>query len=281
MAYILRVSSKDEPGLVAKVTGFLFESGFNIEDAQQFNDHLDGRFYMRLVFEPMEEAVKIERFCDGFPDIADQFDMNWSVHEESEKLKALIMVSKDDHCLEDIIYRVRTGKLPIEIMAVVSNHEKCREQVEARGLCFIHLPITADTKEQQEKQLTSLINETGSELVVMARYMQILSDDFCTRHAGRVINIHHSFLPGFKGAKPYHQAWERGVKIIGATAHFATADLDEGPIIEQETVRISHRMTPKKLQLMGQDIESRVLARALSFYAERRIFQHSGRTIIL
>ncbi len=281
MTYILRVSSEDQPGLVAKVTGFLFESGFNIEDAQQFNDHFDGRFYMRLVFEPMKDDVEIKRFCEGFPAIADQFDLNWSVHEEGDKIKALIMVSKDDHCLEDIIYRVRTGKLPIEIMAVVSNHEKCREQVEARGLRFIHLPVSAGTKQAQEQQLTSLVSEDGIELVVMARYMQILSDEFCTRHAGQVINIHHSFLPGFKGAKPYHQAWERGVKIIGATAHFATADLDEGPIIEQETVRISHRMTPKKLQLMGQDIESRVLARALSYYAERRIFQHSGRTIIL
>ena len=279
--YILRVSSPDKPGIVAAVSGYLLDVGFNIEDAAQFNDHHDEQFFMRVVFKPMHNNADLKTFRDGFKKIAENFEMDWSVHVESEKVRALLMVSKTDHCLEDIIYRVRTGHLPLEITAVVSNHETCRAQVEGRGLRFEHLPITPETKKAQEKRLSEIITETNSELIVMARYMQVLTNDFCERNAGRIINIHHSFLPGFKGAKPYHQAWERGVKLIGATAHFATEDLDEGPIIEQETVRISHKMTPDKLRIIGQDIEARVLARALSDYAERRIFLHGGRTVIL
>lgn len=279
--YILRVSAADQPGMLARVSGYVFDAGFNIEDAAQFHDHVTGRFYMRLSFETMHGGLSVDDFKGGFQRIADDFDMAWSMHNEAEKVKALIMVSKTDHCLEDLIYRVKTKQLPIEITAVVSNHETCRQQVEARGLRFVYLPMTEDSKAEQEKALSYLIAETNSDVVVMARYMQILTDAFCEEYAGRVINIHHSFLPGFKGAKPYHQAWERGVKIIGATAHFATADLDEGPIIEQETVRITHHMTPQKLQMMGKDIESRVLARALLYYSEHRIFVFGGRTIIL
>ncbi len=279
--YILRVSSADRPGIVAGVSGYLYEQGFNIEDASQFNDHLSDRFYMRVVFCSAQGSADINAFKDGFEQIAQKFSIEWSIHTTCEKVKTLLMVSKADHCLEDILYRVRTNQLPVEITAVVSNHETCRAQVEERGVRFEYLPITPETKKQQEEKITDLIEETQSELIVMARYMQVLTNDFCNDYAGRVINIHHSFLPGFKGAKPYHQAWERGVKLIGATAHFATADLDEGPIIEQETVRISHKMTPDKLRLMGQDIESRVLSYALSYYAERRIFPFGGRTIIL
>ncbi|MGH1404753.1 MAG: formyltetrahydrofolate deformylase [Alphaproteobacteria bacterium] len=279
--YILRVSSADRPGIVASVSGYLYEQGFNVEDASQFNDHLSDRFYMRVVFCIADDDADIEGFKQGFEHIAQKFEIEWSVYPAEEKVKAILMVSKEDHCLEDIWYRVRTNQLPIEIMAVVSNHEVCREQVEGRGIRFEYMPVTSDTKAQQEENLAGLIEETQSELVVMARYMQILTNDFCNRYVGRIINIHHSFLPWFKGAKPYHQAWERGVKLIGATAHYATADLDEGPIIEQETARISHKMTPDKLHLMGKDIEAHVLSRALSYYAERRIFLFDGRTIIL
>ncbi len=279
--YILRVASPDKPGLVATVSGYLYECGYNIEDAAQFNDHLSSRFFMRVVFNDMGIEDALNKFNEGFAKIGEEFDMDWSVHSAQEKVKTVLMVSKADHCLEDILYRVRTNHLPLEITAVVSNHEKCRAQVEARGHRFEYLPITPETKAEQEDKLADIVKETGSDLVVMARYMQVLTDNFCSAHEGRVINIHHSFLPGFKGAKPYHQAWERGVKIIGATAHFATADLDEGPIVEQETVRITHKMTPDKLQIMGRDIEARVLARALSYYAERRIFLQGMRTIIL
>lgn len=280
-SYILRVDAPDRAGLVAAVSGALFSHGFNIEDAAQFNDPFSARFFMRVVFRATEDEKNLLPFKESFEKIAAQNDMTWSVTPEDEKVKTLLLVSKADHCLEDLLYRVRTNALPLEITAVASNHEICRKQVEARGYRFEYLPVTPATKAAQESQITKLAKETGSELIVMARYMQILSDDFCQTHAGHVINIHHSFLPGFKGARPYHQAWQRGVKIIGATAHFATADLDEGPIIEQETVRISHKMTPEKLQSIGQDIESRVLASALLAYAERRIFLQSGRTIIL
>lgn len=280
-SYILRVDSPDRAGLVASVSGCLFAHGFNIEDAAQYNDHFSARFFMRVVFRATDTEKSLEGFKKAFEKIAAENQMEWSVTPENEKVRALIMVSKADHCLEDLLYRVRTNHLPIEIMAVGSNHEICRKQVEERGYRFEYIPVTPDTKAAQEAQVSKLIAETKSELVVMARYMQILSDDFCKTYAGRVINIHHSFLPGFKGARPYHQAWQRGVKIIGATAHFATADLDEGPIIEQETARISHHMTPEKLQMIGQDIECRVLANALLAFAERRVFLHGGRTIIL
>jgi formyltetrahydrofolate deformylase len=207
--------------------------------------------------------------------------MTWDIHGERDRVKALVLVSRADHCLNDILYRTRTGHLKLEIVQVVSNHTDCQALVAQAGLPFVHLPVTPDTKTAQEEKIANLIDETGAELVVLARYMQVLSNGLCRRYEGRIINIHHSFLPGFKGAKPYHQAWERGVKIIGATAHFVTADLDEGPIIEQQTTRIDHAMTPEKLQVLGQDIEAQVLSRALAFYADRRIFLHGNRTVIL
>ena len=235
---------------------------------------------MRVVFKPLEEGC-LNGFQNRFADIAEKFDMQWNIFDLTKPVKTLILVSKADHCLNDLLYRWRTEQLNIDIAAIVSNHETHRKLVEDRGLAFHHLPITPDTKKDQEAALDSIIKETGAELVVLARYMQILSNDICEKYAGHIINIHHSFLPGFKGAKPYHQAYERGVKIIGATAHFATTDLDEGPIIEQETVRITHADTPKKLQLIGQDTESKVLARSIRLYSERRIFLHGARTIIL
>ena len=235
---------------------------------------------MRVVFTPLQDGC-LNSFTNRFSELANEFAMTWEVCDLSAPLKTLIMVSKEDHCLNDLLYRTRTHHLNIEITGIVSNHETCRSLAEDHGIPFHHLPITKDNKTDQEAALSNIIEDTNTDLIVMARYMQILTDDFTHKHAGRIINIHHSFLPGFKGAKPYHQAYERGVKIIGATAHFASADLDEGPIIEQEIMRITHAFTPKKMQTAGRDIESRVLARAVNMFAERRIFLHDARTVIL
>lgn len=272
---ILRVDCPDKPGIVAAVAGCLHEQGCNIEDAAQFNDKLSGRFFMRVVFSPVGNAANVEKFRAAFSAVGTRFGMDWSIHAVAEKTPALILVSKADHCLNDLLYRVRTSQLPLNITAVASNHETCRELVEQRGIRFEFIPS------KDEGKLDALIGETRSELVVLARYMQILSAGICKKYEGRVINIHHSFLPGFKGAKPYHQAWERGVKIIGATAHFVTSDLDEGPIIEQQTAHIDHAKTPEAMQVLGRDIEAQTLARALQHYAERRIFLHGERTVIL
>ncbi len=278
--FVLRLNCDDRPGIVAAVSACLANAQCNIEESAQFNDHLSGQFFMRVLFAPVVDGAQ-DQFTTNFTPIAEEFDMAWDVETLEKPVRTLLMVSKEGHCLNDILYRWSAKNFPIEITAVVSNHEVLRKRVEDYGLKFIYLPVTPDTKAAQEDKLADLIGETNSELVVLARYMQIMSGDFCQRYKGRVINIHHSFLPGFKGAKPYHQAYERGVKIIGATAHYATEDLDEGPIIEQETVRITHADTPEKLKLIGQDSESRVLARAIRLYAERRIFLHGGRTVIL
>lgn len=277
---ILTLSSKDQPGIVAAVATSLSNADCNIEEASQFNDPLSGQFFMRVVVQPLTESA-LSMFQKNFKSTAKKFGIKWTMNEQAKPVKTLILVSKTDHCLNDILYRTRTNHLNIEIVAVASNHDTNRDLVEHRGIPFHHFPITKDTKQDQEKQIRNLIEETDAELIIMARYMQILSNDFCNDYAGRVINIHHSFLPGFKGAKPYHQAYERGVKIIGATAHFATTDLDEGPIIEQNIVRIDHSYPPQKLQLLGRDTESRVLARAIELYSERRIFMQGARTVIL
>lgn len=277
---ILRLSCDDKPGIVAAVATTLSNNQCNIEESSQFHDPHSNQFYMRVVFTPLQEGC-LKSFSERFQSIADDFKMKWQICDATQPLKTLIMVSDHDHCLNDLLYRHRTKQLPIEITAVISNHNTTKNMVESHGLPFYELPLKENKKQQQEEQVQKIIKKTGSELVVLARYMQILSEEFCTHHQGRVINIHHSFLPGFKGARPYHQAYERGVKIIGATAHFATADLDEGPIIAQETVPIDHSYTPQKMQAMGRDTESRVLARAISKYAERRIFLNGKRTIIL
>lgn len=282
--HILRLSCDDKPGIVAAVATSLSNNQCNIEESSQFHDPLSNQFYMRVVFHALQEGC-LESFKTRFSKIAADFKMNWQVCDADQPLKALIMVSQYDHCLHDILYRTRSGLMPIEIVGVVSNHETTRQMVENYGLPFHYLPVTKDTKAAQEKQIRKLIEGSQAELIVMARYMQILSEDFCKAYPGRVINIHHSFLPGFKGARPYHQAHARGVKIIGATAHFATPDLDEGPIIAQDVVPVDHSFTPAKMQEVGQDTESRVLARAIRLYAERRIFQNDPknghRTIIL
>ncbi len=277
---ILNLYCDDRPGIVAAVATTLSNNQCNIEESAQFNDHLSGKFYMRVVFSPMENGC-LNAFQERLSDISENFDMVWSIDSVKQPVNTILMVSQHDHCLNDLLYRWRTNALPINITAVVSNHEKTKNLVAAHNLPFYYLPVTKDTKTDQEVRVKEIIEETDSELIVLARYMQILSQDMCETYAGRVINIHHSFLPGFKGARPYNQAYERGVKIVGATAHFATSDLDEGPIIEQEITRVDHSYTPEKMQTLGRDIESRVLARAIRLYAERRIFVHGKRTVIL
>lgn len=275
--FVLRLNCKDQPGIVAAVASGLSDAGCNIEESSQFHDPFSGHFFMRVVYAPLKPDSE-KKFSEIYRKIVEKFSMTWHIDRLDEPVRALVLVSKEDHCLNDLLYRWRTKHILIDIAAVAANHDIHRKLVEDRGIAFHHLP---GGKPEQEKKITELAESTNSELIILARYMQILSDEFCTRHAGRVINIHHSFLPGFKGAKPYTQAYERGVKIIGATAHFATADLDEGPIIDQETVRVNHAYTPKKMQALGRDTEARVLARAIQLYAERRVFLHGKRTVIL
>jgi len=278
--YIIRGSCRDVAGIVSQISTCLFLNGMNIEEAAQFNDKLSGHFFFRIVFSSPTQKIP-DRFLGEFLALAKKLNMDWSCRPSDEKIRTLLLVSKSDHCLNDILYRWQNKTLAVDITGVISNHENARKQIENMGLDFHYLPITEKTKSAQEKSIEGIIASTKTELIVLARYMQVLSDKMSRDYMGRIINIHHSFLPGFKGAKPYHQAHERGVKIIGATAHFVTSDLDEGPIIEQDVTRITHAETPEKLQLIGQDIESRVLLSAIQNYAEGRIFLHGNRTIIL
>lgn len=277
---ILRLNCEDRAGIVAAVATVLSNTQCNIEESSQYNDPLSDQFYMRVVFNPTQPE-SLENLKNAFEKIADEFSMDWQICDDTKAVKTAIMVSQHDHCLHDLIYRWRTHLLPIEITAIISNHENAKEMADYHELPFHYLPITKETKKQQEEKVHQIVEETGTELIVLARYMQILSEDLCNKYPQRIINIHHSFLPGFKGAKPYHQAYERGVKIIGATAHFVTTDLDEGPIITQDIERIDHSHTPTKMKHLGQDIESRVLARAVDLYTQRRIFMKNKRTIIL
>ncbi|WP_333586702.1 formyltetrahydrofolate deformylase, partial [Phenylobacterium sp.] len=250
---ILTLSCADRRGIVSRVAGFLFERGANIIDAQQFGDTETGRFFMRVVFDAGEAAVDDLR--TAFAPVAEDFAMAWTLRDPAVRRRVMILASQADHCLSDLIWRWRRGELPMDVCAVVSNHPReTYSSVDLSDLPFHHLPVGRDTKLEQEAALWSLIQQTGAELVVLARYMQILSDGLAAKLEGRCINIHHSFLPGFKGARPYHQAHARGVKVIGATAHYVTADLDEGPIIEQDVERISHRDTPAALIRKGRDI---------------------------
>jgi formyltetrahydrofolate deformylase len=278
--HILTLHCPDQSGIVAKVATCLHDNGCNIEESAQFHDTLSGHFFMRVVVSETQSGG-IQKFEKCFCGYADDYKMTWRLYNAETPVKTLLMVSKADHCLNDILYRVRIKQLNLEITSIVSNHDSCRPLADRYQLPYYHWPVSKDTKANVESKLSDLIEQTDSELIVLARYMQILSSDLCDAYKGRIINIHHSFLPGFKGAKPYAQAYERGVKMIGATAHFATEDLDEGPIIEQETKRITHADTPEKLQAKGRDIESRVLSSAIELYSERRIFLHNGRTVIL
>jgi formyltetrahydrofolate deformylase len=278
-AQILTLSCRDRPGIVARVTGTLFELGGNILEAQQYDDVDGGLFFMRVAFDP--DGGDPERFRSGFAPLADEFGMTWSLRDRDVPRKVLLLVSKFDHCLADLLYRVRIGELPMEIVGIVCNHPREVLSHSAIGdTPFHHLPVTKDTKAAQEARIKALVDASGAELVVLARYMQILSDDMAGFLSGRCINIHHSFLPGFKGAKPYHQAHARGVKMIGATAHYVTADLDEGPIIHQDVEAITHADRPDDLVRKGRDIERRVLAEAVRLHLEDRVLLNGSRTVV-
>ncbi|PLR18857.1 formyltetrahydrofolate deformylase [Caulobacter zeae] len=276
---ILTLSCPDQPGIVAKVSTFLFERGCNILDAQQFDDQETGDFFMRVVFDP--DGADRDALRSEFEALAKGFSMRWTLRDPAQRYRVMILASKFDHCLADLVYRWRIGELPMDVTAVVANHPaETYTHVDLSGLPFHHLPVTKETKFEQEAALWKLIQETQTDIVVLARYMQVLSDGLAAKLKGRCINIHHSFLPGFKGAKPYHQAHARGVKVIGASAHYVTGDLDEGPIIEQDVERISHRDTPEDLVRKGRDIERRVLARALRWRLEDRVLLNGRKTVV-
>jgi formyltetrahydrofolate deformylase len=279
--FVLTLSCPNRPGIVAAVSTHLFRNGCNILDANQFDDIESGRFFMRVVFNPVEDGASPDAVREGFADIADQFGMSFTIKSRSERQRVLIMASKFDHCLADLLYRWRIGELPMELVGIVSNHPReTYAHLDFTGVPFHHLRITRDTKLEQESELWNLIRTARVDLIVLARYMQVLSDALVAKLTGRCINIHHSFLPGFKGAKPYHQAHLRGVKLIGATAHYVTADLDEGPIIEQDVERISHHDTPDDLVRKGRDIERRVLSRAIAWHLDGRVLLNGSKTVV-
>ncbi len=276
---ILTLSCRDRPGITARVTGYLFSCGGNILEAQQFNDQEDGEFFMRVEFAC--PAASADGVRAGFAAIAADYAMRWNLRAKDAPRRVLLLVSKFDHCLADLLYRRQIGELAMEVVGIVGNHP--REAISAAlpdDVPYHHLPVTPATKPQQEAQIRALVEETGAELVVLARYMQILSDEMSAWLEGRCINIHHSFLPGFKGAKPYHQAHARGVKMIGATAHYVTADLDEGPIIHQDVEAISHADRPDDLVRKGRDIERRVLAEAVRLHLDDRVLLNGSRTVV-
>jgi formyltetrahydrofolate deformylase len=277
MDLIATLQCEDQPGIVHAMTSAVLACGGNIIENQQFTDEPTNTFVMRTRF---ESSQGIEAARKSLEEGLGKFSPTLHIRPTQSKPRALVLVTKESHCLRDLLYLLELGELPIEIPVVVSNHEDLRSLVESHGFTFIHLPVTAATKEMQEQELLALIQTHSIDFVVLARYMQVLSNDFCAALPGRIINIHHSFLPGFKGAKPYHQAHARGVKIIGATAHFVTAHLDEGPIIEQDVAHVSHTSTPDDLIALGRDIERRVLAKAVKLYAQDRIFIVGQRTVV-
>ena len=281
--YVLTLDCAEGPGIVSAVSGFLAERGCDIVDIKQFGDRRGGHFYMRVHFETPESgaAGDGERLSGEFSPVAERFGMEWRLRPAGEKTRVLIMVSKFGHCLNDLLFRARIGELPVEVVAVVSNHEDHRGLVEWHGIPFHHIPVTAETKPEAEAKLLSLVDGYGVELVVLARYMQVLSDALATRMAGKVINIHHSFLPSFKGAKPYHQAWERGVKTVGATAHYVNAELDEGPIIAQQVIEVDHTHSPEDLVAVGRDAECKALSDAVRWHCEGRVVLNGNRTVVL
>jgi len=277
--YILTLSCPDRTGIVYRVSGLLFELGCNILDSQQFGDDETGRFFLRVHFD-LPASVAESALREQFAALAGGYGMDWQIHDAHRKARLLIMVSKQGHCLNDLLFRVQSGQLHAEIAAIVSNHNDFAGLAASYGIPFHHLPVDADTKAAQEQQVLALVEAQRIDLVVLARYMQILSADMCKALAGRAINIHHSFLPSFKGARPYHQAHARGVKIIGATAHYVTSDLDEGPIIEQDIERVDHTMTAQDLAQTGSDVESLVLARAVRSHVEHRILLNRSKTVV-
>jgi formyltetrahydrofolate deformylase len=278
-SYVLTVTCDSTRGVVAAISGFLAEKGCNIIDSSQFDDLDTGKFFMRISF-ISEEGATHRELVEGFDPVAGRFGMDWEIYDASDRMKVLLMVSRFGHCLNDLLYRWKIGALPIDIVGVVSNHFDYQKVVVNHDIPFHHIKVTKENKPQAEAQLLELVEQTGTELIVLARYMQVLSDQLCAKMSGRIINIHHSFLPSFKGANPYKQAYQRGVKLIGATAHYVTADLDEGPIIEQDTVRITHAQSPDDYVSLGRDVESQVLARAIHAHIHRRVFLNGNRTIV-
>ncbi len=279
--WVLAFSCPNRAGIVAAVSGLIFETGFNILAAHQFDDPESGKFFMRVLFNGAGDGADIGALRTRFATTAERFDMTWRLRDSAERQKVMIFVSRFDHCLADLLYRWRIGELHMDIAAIVSNYPQSDfSHLDRDDIPFHYLPVTKQTKLEQEGALWDLIKRTEPDLIVLARYMQVLSDGLASKLAGRCINIHHSFLPGFKGAKPYHQAFERGVKLIGATAHYVTTDLDEGPIIEQDVERISHSDTPEDLIRKGRDIERRVLARAIAWHLDDRVMPNGRKTVV-
>ncbi len=279
--YILTLSCPDKRGIVAAVSIFLSEHGCNIIDSAQFGDNATNLFFMRVHFKAEQPHVQEALLQKNFKTIANKYDMSWEITHSYKPCRLLIMVSKIGHCLNDLLYRYKIGSLPVEIVGIVSNHETFSQEAAWNKIPFHYLPVTPENKDKQEQRLKEIINKEQVDLVVLARYMQILSTDLCDFLAGRCINIHHSFLPSFKGAKPYKQAHARGVKLIGATAHYVTPNLDEGPIIEQGVERVDHAHTPEDLEAFGRDIENVVLARAVRYHVERRVLLNGNKTVVL
>ncbi|MET8764421.1 formyltetrahydrofolate deformylase [Lentzea sp. NPDC004782] len=275
--FTLTLSCPERAGIVHAVTSFLVDHGCDIVEHQQFDDDVRSKLFLRTAFTC--ESAGVDELATAFAAVANQFEMSFDLWDERAP-RILVMVSKAGHCLNDLLFRWRAGNLGGEIAAVVSNHEDLRPMAEAAGLDFVHVPNTADTKHLAEQRLLELVEEYQADLVVLARYMQVLSNDLCEKLSGRVINIHHSFLPGFKGAKPYHQAYDRGVKYVGATAHYVTPDLDEGPIIEQEVLRVDHSFDPRSLTAVGRDAEALALSRAVRWHCEHRVLPNGNGTVV-
>ncbi|HYB16847.1 MAG TPA: formyltetrahydrofolate deformylase [Streptosporangiaceae bacterium] len=278
--YVLTLSCPDKPGIVYAVASFLVQHSANIVASQQYGESPDGRFFMRVHFSVPPHGVQPAGLERGFSWVAEAFGMSWQLHDAAERARTLIMVSRLGHCLNDLLFRWKTGSLPVDMVGVVSNHDDFAELAASYRLPFHHIPVTPQTRAAAGAQLLDVIDEARADLIVLARYMQILSGEVCKRAEGRMINIHHSFLPSFKGAKPYHQAHARGVKLIGATAHYVTPDLDEGPIIEQDVIRVDHTLPPERLAEAGRDVEAQVLARAVTWHAEHRVLLNDDRTVV-
>ena len=277
--FALTVTCPSTRGIVAAIATFLAEHGCNITDSSQFDDFETGNFFMRVSV-MSEQGATLEELRERFAETAKSLSMDYEFHDEAEKMKVIIMVSRFGHCLNDLLYRWRIGALPIDIVAVISNHMDYQKVVVNHDIPFHNIRVTKENKPQAEGRIMEVVEETGADLIVLARYMQILSDEMCTKMSGRIINIHHSFLPSFKGANPYKQAFERGVKLIGATSHYVTADLDEGPIIEQDTVRVTHAQSPEDYVSLGRDVEAQVLARAIHAHIHRRVFLNGNKTVV-
>ncbi|GLY27796.1 formyltetrahydrofolate deformylase [Kineosporia sp. NBRC 101731] len=281
--YVLTLACEDRPGIVYAVASFLIQHGCNILQSEQFDDHDGtdpGTFFMRVKFTALDPVETLDRLRNGFLSVADSFQMQWRLVDASTRCRTLVLVSKFGHCLNDLLFRHRIGALSIDIPAVVSNHREFEDLVQSHGIPFIHIPVTKDTKPEAEKQLLEIVDREQIDLVVLARYMQVLSPELCQALSGRAINIHHSFLPSFKGARPYQQAHARGVKIIGATAHYVTSDLDEGPIIEQDVQRVTHATSAEQMAAAGRDVECQVLSRAVTWHAENKVMINGTKTVV-